>query len=222
MMQWTGIMYWGHLGALVAGDVDRARWHVSEAEGKWSPDGVFLVQDFWRLQAICRIALYDRDYEAALAALDSCWSGLRSSLLLALDLSRAIALDLRARANLGIAARSTGRTHSRAVDAVQRDIKRLRKIGIGLAGATARVLAAQLLWLRADGAAAQEQFARAEIELSELGYELLLTAVRVRVGELQGPAGDTLRRRSLGWLEKRGVADPDAFVRMLIPVGGEE
>jgi eukaryotic-like serine/threonine-protein kinase len=200
---------------LLDDDPSRARREVSEAKigwSGWSSRG-YHIQHWYTLFAETQIALYEGDGASAHALMEEAWPLLRRSHLLLLEHTRIVAVHLRARAALAAAVGG-------APSAASAQRARARGLGQRLArGRWSRVFAALVeggvASAAGDAASARAAFERATAAAREEGLPLFGAAAALAAAELadDGAARDA----ALAWMSDRGVKNPRAVTRMLVP-----
>ena len=196
---------------LLDDDPARARAEVEEARGAWLSRG-YHIQHWYTLCAETQVALYEGDGAAAHALMEAAWPLLRRSQLLLIEHTRLVAVHMRARAALAAAAEGGGAATRELLALARRCGKQLTRARSGWS----RVFAALV-----EGGAAGERAAtaasyrRAAAAAREEGLALFAVAAGLAVAELEGDAA--ARAAALAWMNERGVKNPAALTRMLIP-----
>jgi hypothetical protein len=138
---------------------------------------------------------------------------------------RIIMSELRARCALAAARQLADRPRqARALLAeADRTSARLRREGVGWAGAHASLLAAGVAHLRGGHAATATHLARAIDEFAAADMELFATAARLRHAQLRtDAAGPAAVDDATAWLTRHDVVSPARMVAMLTPAFANE
>ncbi|HLK92138.1 MAG TPA: protein kinase [Polyangia bacterium] len=200
---------------LLSDDPARARREAREAMVGWSARG-YHIQHWYDLIAGTQIDLYQGDGEGAHRRCREAWPALRRSLLLQMQHTRIVAVDLRGRAALagGLAAEGTERAARLAV--ARRCATELRR-GPDWGKAMAALLHAGVA--RAEGRASEagDWLRRAIEETGAHGLTLHRAAAQLAAGELGADAAAAADGER--WMLERGVRAPRALARMLVPGG---
>lgn len=161
--------------------------------------------------------LYEGKGVQALQLVLCSWSSVAGHLTFHGRLGRGNALMMRSRA--AIAAYAESRDEA-TLDTLPQDSQSLRQLGPGFAG-FGPVLEAQLACVRGDRATARTRYEEAIAVFSREQSDHDLRHVRYRLGELIGDiVGQSSCRDIRAWFEQQGVADPERFIRIVIPVSG--
>ena len=125
--------------------------------------------------------------------------------------------EMRARA--AIAAAETKGDHRPAMLAeAAKQIKRLRKLPIAPAPATALSLQGALDYVTGQPESAAEKLRRAVTELERLDMSMVAAAARLRLGQIiGGDEGFILRNRATSAMAQEGIVAPQRFCRLLVP-----
>jgi tetratricopeptide (TPR) repeat protein len=198
---------------LLDDDPARAREEVTAAKREWSSRG-YHIQHWYALCAETQIALYEGDGAAARALMEQAWPLLRRSQLLLLEHTRIVALHLRARAALAVAA-AGGPGAAEALGFARRSGKQLARARSSWSRTFASLVEGGAARLSGDASGAAASWRRAAVEAREDGLAFAAAAADLAVADLAGD--DAARVAALAWFEARGVKTPRAIVRMLIP-----
>ncbi|HTM21994.1 MAG TPA: hypothetical protein VL172_15840, partial [Kofleriaceae bacterium] len=199
---------------LADGDVDGCERAVDDAMQRWSARGYHL-QRYWEMFARVQCELYRGDGAAAHRRIEDGWPGFRGSLLTHIELVRAEAEHLRARALLAAAAEQGDPGLVRSAAALA---GRLDRPGRPWTDALAALVRAGASAAAGDRAAAADGFAAAEQACTAAGLAAHAAAARHRRGELAGgDTGAAACTDAAAWLAGRGVRDPARFAAMLAP-----
>ncbi|HTL33386.1 MAG TPA: AAA family ATPase [Kofleriaceae bacterium] len=175
----------------------RGRGEVEHAIAAWSQRG-FHLQHYYALVSLASFDLYENDIAAAWARLAAAWPLLEASRLLVCQSVAIEAHHLRGRIMLAAGDRSGALRALRRLEAYRGNRWADAMRALLQAGIDPRLLAD-----------AESICARAELAA-------FAAAARRRRGELTGDT--TLVAEADAMLHERGVARPDAFARMLVPV----
>lgn len=201
---------------MLAQDAAReAQEALRDAIGRWSPAG-FHVQHYNDLIAQGEISLYQEDGPAALAAIERAWPALSGSILLFAQVGRIEAHQLRARAALAAALRSS--TPAPLLALAEKDAKRLLKEKAPWGDALAKLLLAGVyqqrgakalsLALLRDGIAA--------CDATEMAH--YATAGRLRLAAVaEGEEAREAARAAARYLEVQEVQRPEHFAALFAP-----
>ncbi len=201
--------------SLAHGEPDEARRMAAEGLAHWTQGG-FHLQHFQGLATSAQACLYEGDDAGALGLLRGCWSRLERSFLLRMQILRILALTLRARSALGVAA--TGRDREANLDDAERIANRLDREPLAWGRACALPIRAGLAHARGERERALATCAAAEHAFDEHGMFTFAHAARIRRARaLGGDEGRALAARALTWANAEGVVDLDRFARVLIP-----
>jgi tetratricopeptide (TPR) repeat protein len=201
---------------LVQDEPGLALKHVDEAMAQWSVRG-FHVLHTMGLGARANVHLYRGAPERALAEIDASWRPLRRSLLLHVQYIRLYCCELRARALLASAERSEpGREH--AVRAATRDIHRIAREKMPLAGPFADMLRAGLAAVRGDDARAMVLLRAATETCHAADMNLHATVARRYLGKmLKGSEGAALVEEAETFMRRETVKNIPAMCRCILP-----
>jgi tetratricopeptide (TPR) repeat protein len=197
--------------------VARGRVEVDEAMARWSQQG-FHLQHLYALVARGLFDLYDGAAEAGYARLVADWPGLRGSYLMFFQITRIMALDVRARLALMLAMTRAGDERARLLAEVASFARRLRREGLPFAAAMGTLFLAGHAAARGAPDEAVTLYARAAEELGAAEMGLHATAARWQHGRLLGGIeGRTLVDAAERALADEGVRLPARLVAALAP-----
>ncbi len=199
---------------LLDGDAQLARREAATAMEQWTQEG-FHHQHWDNLLAQGEVDLYCADGKTCYQRVKETWPALQRSLLLMIQLSRIEAIHLRGRAALAYACEVPAEERPRLVKEARADARRLHKERIGWAQPFAELLLAGAASVSGDLAEASRSLDRAFNGFEETGTVMYREATRVRRAQLVGDADG--ERAGVAWFVGQGVAEPERFVRMLVP-----
>ena len=196
---------------LVAGDPDAAQTELDQAFTNWVPwTETYSVQHFYGLHSQCEVALYRGQPEIAQTAVAEQMEALRRSFLLRIPLVRA-EIDY-ARARLAIA---SGPDHLAEARSIARS---MAKNPAPAAAGLHSLVCAGIARLQGNDDDALDYLDQAIAALDRLDQGLISNAARWHRGDaVGGDEGASQRAEAAAWLDERGVVDPEALCRMLIP-----
>jgi eukaryotic-like serine/threonine-protein kinase len=204
-----------NLAWLVTGQPKLARAQLLAAEETRAADRTFQLRHYYELVSQAQIDLYAGDGGTAWSRLDAAWPDLGSSELLRIQTVRVEASFLRARAAIACAAGAEACAMIDVARGVAADLDRERA---PWATALARQVGAMIAAAVGDRDGGARRFAEAARAFDDCDMSLHAAVARIRSGELAGGAAGTARAAGGAQaLRERGVADPDAFARMLCP-----
>ncbi|MGZ3427683.1 MAG: serine/threonine-protein kinase PknK, partial [Polyangia bacterium] len=196
---------------------EEARSECEEGIRRWSQRG-FHQQHVDFNFAMTQIDLYVGDGAAAFARISGVWPQLQKSFTLRLDVARIVNVDLRGRSAVAAAAQATPQLKKGLVAEALRAARDLEKERAAWAKPSAAVLRAALAHLGGDDAAAAALLKRAADGYEEHEMRMHAAVVRGRRGALlAGDEGRADREASLVWMRAQAVANPDKFMRVLVP-----
>jgi hypothetical protein len=201
-----------YLASLAADDVPGAKEEVRQGIAVWSHQG-FTAQHFFELQALVEIAVYEDAGADAWAAVERGWDALKRSLLLRVQRIRIESLSFRVRAAIAAAEVDSKRRDELLRDA-QRTTAQLRRMDARQAEPRALLAAAGIAATAGRRDEGHRLLAAAVDSLEAADMPLHLAVARRQLGRLRrdGMADDSDR-----WLIDRGVRNPAAWTRMLVP-----
>jgi hypothetical protein len=181
-----------------------AREHASEAISRWSGHG-FHVQHWYDLMAQTQIDLYEGEGGQAHARFERAWHDLKRSHLLRVNHTRIVATHLRARTAVAAASKLSGASRARCLSVALSSENALRGESAPWGRALGQLICAERESLeRPEQAENALELARDQLKATNLGlYQVALESVSSR--SLPRPLAD------------RGVFNPSAFARMLLP-----
>ncbi|MBK7824290.1 serine/threonine-protein kinase [Nannocystis sp.] len=203
-----------NLAWLVAGEPAEARRQLAEAMQNWTTDG-YHVQHFNALLSQVQADLYEADPAAAVPRIEAAWPALTGSLLMRIQLIRAEAHQLRARAAI---ASLTGAPSRGVTRAIEHEIDALAREKMAWIDPIADLLRAGLLRAQGRPAAAIARL-RAALQAFQTQRMGLYAAVAERqLGLLLGTdEGARLHASAEAWMLAQTVRDPAAIARVFAP-----
>jgi len=208
-----------NLAWLIADDPAEGRRQLDEAMRDWTTDG-FHVQHFNALLSRVQADLYEADPASALRRLEHTWPALAGSLLMRIQLVRAEAHQLRARATLARLSTTapTATTTREAVHAVRRDIDLLAREKVPWIDAIAALLRAGLARVTGDQAAAHTALRAAIAGFQAQDMQLHAATARRQLGRLLGGSeGERLLADAESWMATQTIRDPSRIARVFAP-----
>jgi hypothetical protein len=201
-----------YLASLAADDVPGAKEEVRQGIAVWSHKG-FTAQHFFELQALVEIAVYEDAGGDAWAAVERGWDALRRSLLLRVQRIRIESLSFRVRAAIAAAEADATRRDELLRDA-ERTTAQLRRMDARQAEPRALLAAAGIAATAGRREEAHRLLAAAVDALEAADMPLHLAVARRQLGRVRR---DSMADDSDRWLIDRGVRNPGAWTRMLVP-----
>ena len=182
----------------------------------------FLIQDFWVMYARVNVLLYAARPVEALAVYEESRVGLRSSLLLQLELIEGLVEDAALRAALGVLA--TRPEHPKVARKARMIARRATdKLG-KYSNPTMKLMAliglSQLAWLDAQPGAASELAAQALALASRCQVMAHSRSLELWLEHLGGAAKRSAADSARAWFAQQGVLEPRAYARTYIPCLG--
>ena len=201
---------------LLEDDVEGARREADAAIRNWSQRG-FHLQHLFDLYAQVQIDLYTGDAHSAQNRVEKAWKPIEQSGLLRVEINRVLALYLRARAEIGVAAINKRR--------LQHSLAAARKIGVKLkkekrawVRGKASALLGQVAFLDGDTDVALAELAEAIAVFDAQGMQLHSAAAQRFSGAIvKGDGGEEAMRRSTEYFQKQGAADAESLTATIIP-----
>ncbi|MBL8969366.1 MAG: AAA family ATPase, partial [Myxococcales bacterium] len=215
-----------NLAWLIADEPAEARRQLDDAMRSWTTDG-FHVQHFNALLSQVQADLYEDQPGAAVPRIEAVWPALTGSLLMRIQLVRAEAHQLRARAALAILAADRGAGPGAAaraapsrtlVKAIEHEIAALAHEKMPWIDPLAELLRAGLL--RAQG---QTPAAILRLRAAITGFHAQRMALYAATAERQlgillaDDEGQRLRAGAESWMATQTVRDPAALARVFAP-----
>ncbi|MCB9756685.1 MAG: AAA family ATPase [Myxococcales bacterium] len=210
-------------GALARDRVDAAQSQLDGAIA-WSNEQIQTWQ-YAELLAVVNTRLYDGDPGGAWRIVEQLWSGLRSAMLLRLELVRAELRFARGRAALALALApenirssvGTPWTRRTLLHDVRAQIRELERDSAPYAAAWACLLRAGLENSRGDVASARAQLRSAITVLERQGMALYQHIAMLALGSTLGADGPRHRAPALAWMRVQHVARPTRLATALAP-----
>lgn len=200
---------------LTADDPAGAAHAVASVMGEWSQQD-FQVQHFTTLTANAQIAMYAGRYEDAWALISEQWAGVKSAMLLHVELVHIYMLWLRARA--AIAALDSTLDPSPLLRSAARDAARLERMRPRHAKALAKLAKAALIRRSGDTASAMTLLRDGAGQLNQLGWECFGIPAERCLGQMMGDdAGRHLAAAAEATLRAQGVKNIDRLVNLQVP-----
>jgi hypothetical protein len=194
---------------LAQGQPEQAEQNAEDALQRWSQRG-FHLQHYNRLLTLAQCALYRGDARGALARLNETWPQLERSMLMRIQALRVEIWHARGRAMLA-ALRKGG-----SAAEVQRIAHRIAGERMAWTTPMSAILLAGVHRHRGQLEAARVDLERAAAGFEAVDMQLYAAVARMRLGALiGGDRGAEQRTAALRFFEAQGIADPDAFTRLL-------
>jgi len=208
------------LVALAADDPDRALAEMEETGAGWS-EGDFHSLHFQHLYGTVHALLYRGDGREASSRMERAWPALRRAGFLLPDCIGNGLRHLRGRAALAAAAETADAAERRGLAALaRREARRIARSSLPHAPALTAALRAGAAAAAGDGADCALELERAAEAFAASGMRLYEESARWQLGRLRaGSEGEALRGRAQGWLRSEGARDPEALVRLSVPLG---
>jgi len=184
----------------------RARHELDEAMRPWSSHG-YHVQHWYELIARTQIDLYAGDAAAAWDRMVRTWPALSQSGLLHLQHARIVAAHLKARAAVAFAAVGSGRQKEELLAIARRCARQIWREGDGWNRVLASAANAGIERVAGRPTRAEAWLNAALSSANTHGLVLMAAATELACGDPRGAA----------WMTARGVHDPTALARMLLP-----
>jgi serine/threonine protein kinase/tetratricopeptide (TPR) repeat protein len=192
---------------LARGDPDGARRECAVAIQKWS-QASFHVQHALAEYSLVQIDLYAGDGKSAHQRMIAVWPKLQQSLLLRIQLLRAVCLDVRARAAIAAGEKRDA----------EKCLSRLRRERTPYASALAGLGTAGLLDAAGQRERAVAEYAAAGEQLQAVAMNLQAAAARRRHAELVGgDQGAAQLVQADAWFLGEGVRDPARLAAIFTP-----
>lgn len=210
--------------------LDRPDQALDGADGaiaRW-PSGTFLLQHFLHLVGVMHVDLYVGDAWRAWRRICEAWPALRRAQLLAIGSARVELLHLRARAAIAAASVpspdvGSGWSRSKLLAVAARDARALRREKLRPAPLFAALIEAALAAQDGRRETACARLAEAVSAADAADMDLYrAAALMCGVPSSASASSSGAYEDARGWLSARGVARPEAFVRMLAPGVGLE
>ncbi|MBS2014285.1 MAG: protein kinase [Deltaproteobacteria bacterium] len=201
--------------ALARDNVADARRCIARNLGLWTVRG-YHFQHWIALRFEALMLLYAGSYEEALARMEEGLSLARAANLTSMQVVRVEGHDLRGRAAVGVALRSTGAKRERALACLREDAEQLASEGRSHARAPAEALRAGLALASGDGAVARSRLLHAALAYEESSMGAHALAMRWHVASLSEDR--TSREACERALAARGIAAPSRWARMSAPL----
>jgi len=199
---------------LAQGRPDDAEQNAEEALQRWSKQEGFHLQHYNHFLTRVQCALYRGDARGALERMRSTWSTLEGSMLMRIQALRAEILHAKGRVLL--AALDAGVAIKDAE--IVRVAAQLTKEGMSWTAPLSALLTAGLQQRRGNLTGARSELERATAGFEAVDMNMHAAAARARLGTLiGGEAGALQRERAAKFFRDQGIAEPDAFARLLAP-----
>jgi serine/threonine protein kinase len=202
-----------------ANDIDRARRHLRESKAEWS-HARFLVQHWQAMLWETEVELYAEEGLGSggwdRLARDA--RPLRRSLLMSVQLIRALTAFVRGRAAIASAAGLADGDRAARLDEAARSARRLERESVPWTAPLSAILRAAVARATGDAAGAEACLQRA-IEGAEANdMALYAGAARLQLGRLLGgERGEALVSQAGEAMRARGVRVPERYAQMLVP-----
>lgn len=195
---------------------DEAIRQAQDAMMGWPADSTH-VQHFYEIVAVANGQLYRGNAVAALAAITERWPVLKRAYLFRIAIIRAIMLDLRARAQVAVAA-GDPTDRARLVKAALADAAALDRTPFAAAGPLARIVRAGVAMVREDPETALTWLGQAIPALEAADMNLHVMAARRRRGiQIGGDEGRAEIRSADQWMAGQGIVNPECMTAMMTP-----
>jgi hypothetical protein len=176
------------------------------------------VQHFYETLAVVQSQLYAGDPFAALALITERWPMLARAYLFRIALIRCLMLDLRARAQVGMAAGKLDAERQRLLKGALADAEKLDRAPVKFAPALANLVRAGVAALREQSETALAWLDQAIPQLEASDMNLHLMAARRRRGALVGgDEGQAQIRLVDQWMVRQGIVNPARMSATLTP-----
>jgi hypothetical protein len=207
----------GWILALMADQPAQAHELVVHAMDRWAGSGYHLTH-WYRWLGQVEVPMYRREAAAAWYEIEAGWQPYQASALPYLQICHIVALDLRARAALTMAADGADGHQTDWLAKAERDANSIehekREFALVLAGLVYASVAAT----RQDKAAALQYLESVEEHATQVDMAMHLAAARYRRGQLLGgPEGDILQRAACAAVHGQRVANPPRWLTLLTP-----
>jgi len=209
-----------YYGSLADDRPDVARGEIQSAMSRWARAGFDMIQ-FFELEGLARIDLYEGDALAARQRLKQHWGELARSFMLRFQLHRVLIYHVRASASLGAAAMihdKDERLFRTLLQEADRDIRRLTREDVPWAQALTDSLRAARASLRGDDASARSLLDRAASAFDACEMALFAAVARRRLGQLTtGNPGRALVEAADAWMAGQGIKNPVRMTALFAP-----
>ena len=200
---------------LIADDPAEGRRQLDEAMRDWTTDG-YHVQHFNALLSRVQADLYDGDPATALRRIAADWPALTGSLLMRIQLVRAEAHQLRARATLAQLAVSG--PNRAALHSLRRDIDALGSEKVPWIDAIAGLLRAGLARITGEAASTRAHLRAAIAGFQAQDMQLYAATASRQLGRLLAdPEGERLLASAESWMATQTIRQPDHIARVFAP-----
>jgi hypothetical protein len=199
---------------------DAADAAVADLEGAmrdWSPSDL-QYQHIWYVRAMADVALYRNDVGTARSVIEDFWPRLKKSLLWRVQFTRVSVMDVRARAALAAARQSTGAEREELIGLASKMARDIDTEKTLWGKPFASIIKAAVATLRNDRQSASAALVEAARRAERCSMRLYEAAARIRLAEVESSpknvADATANRESMS---SRGIRNPEALARMLVP-----
>ncbi len=200
---------------LAADDPQAASAEVQAAMERW-PSQQFHFAHYWALVAECHIDLYQGRFDDACRRLEDRWAALAGSHLLRVPLIRIDMWNLRARCALAKAA--VAQDPRPLLQAAERDARNIERERAGWPDPLARLLRAEVAYLRGNSAGAAEHLVSASREFDAVEMGLYAAIARRCLGQLRdGEEGAVLVKAANDWMRAQNIKRPDRIAFVFAP-----
>ena len=211
-MEVYSIIKLGTLARIAADQPELAADELAQAITRWSKER-FTLLHYWEVYGQCEAALYRRKPVDAEKRLHDGTKGVKSSLLLQLQLYRVSWVDLRGR--VALASASSRALRFGALRAVDAAVRELQGEDVAWSRALGALLRAGALATRTDREGSARALREAARELSAVGMELHAAVALARLAEITGDiAGIEAAHADIA---SRGIANPARIVEVMAP-----
>jgi serine/threonine protein kinase/tetratricopeptide (TPR) repeat protein len=193
---------------LAADDPDRARAEVIEALKSWPHEG-FHLQHYVSLHALAQIEIYTGDTEVAEKHVEGQWQALEDSMLLRIPAVRVEAMQLRARAALGIG-------DKRKLRLAEKMARKMEKVEMSWSKPYATLIRAAIAHQRGEPVKEITLLTEAVQSSDAADMRLHAAAARRCLGQVMGgEQGQRLIAEADAWMIGQKIKNPEAMARML-------
>jgi hypothetical protein len=201
---------------LIIDDPDQAERDSADAIKRWSKSAQWHIQHWCDFFGQGHTDLYRGEPRPALARLRAAWPRIQRALILRIAPQRLQTLQLRA--HCALAAAEMDGFDGELVASADRDRRRIAREPGPWPAAVAAHLAAGVAAMRGDSDGAVDQLRAAARIYASLEMEMMLAAVRTRLGMLVGgDEGRALQEAGARFFRAQRVVRPERWWRALVP-----
>jgi hypothetical protein len=202
---------------LAADDPGEARRRGEEAMARWSHK-TFHVEHWWNLLGQAQVELYRGNGAAAHRRISEGWPGLKTSLLLMVQLTRLEATHLRARAALQAAQTATPSEAKSFLASAARDAAKILGEKMPWSTPLAWLIQAGVAARRGDSEGAARLAKEAARGLDEAGMPLHAACARWQQGRvIGGDGGRDLVQAAESWMKGQKIQRPERMAALFAP-----